>query len=96
VLGRQRSESAGTAAELPRVEQQRERAARDQVDRGLVPRHQQQEHHRHEFVLVEPVPLIPRRDQPGQQVVGGLSPLGGQQRHEVVDHRGGICLENLE
>ena len=81
--------------ELARIEQQCERAAGDQVDRGLMSGHQQQEHHGDQLVLPEPVPLVPGRDQRGKQVVGGLLPLGRQQRHEVTDHRGGVRLEHL-
>ena len=45
--------------ELARVEQQREHAAGDQVDRGLMSGHQQQEHHGHQLILPEPVSLVP-------------------------------------
>jgi uncharacterized damage-inducible protein DinB len=54
-LLRRRRHQAGVGPQLPlllRVLKQGERAFADQVDRRLVTGHQQQDHHRHQFVLI--------------------------------------------
>jgi hypothetical protein len=83
--GQQRSVGA-QPRHLARAEQQRQRPAADQVDRGLVPRHQQQEDHAQQLTLAEPVTGVTRGDQPGQQVVGGAGPLVRDQRGEIPGH----------
>jgi hypothetical protein len=71
------------------VAQQRERAGDDEVDGGFVPGHEQQEHHRRELVLREPVAALVHRDEGREQVITGVCPLRGDQLAHVADDAAG-------
>jgi hypothetical protein len=72
------------AGQLLRVGQQREDAAGDQVDRRDVAGEEEDEDHRQELVLVEPVAVLLGVDELADQVVGGLTALLGERAPQVV------------
>nr|WP_228718570.1 hypothetical protein [Kitasatospora acidiphila] len=58
-----------------------------QVDGGLVAGHHQQEGHRGDLLLGEPVLAVTRREQAAEQVVGRVLALVPDQRLDVFEHR---------
>lgn len=90
-------ESGGVVAqggELLRVVEEGEDGVADEVDGVLVPGDEDEEGERHQLVLAQPVALVPHRDQVGEEVVGGVLPLVGEEPGEEAEHGddGVLCL----
>jgi hypothetical protein len=69
------------------VAQQRERAQGDQARRRLVAGHEQQEDHREQLVLAQPLPLARLGGERADEVVGGRVPLALDQPAHVSGQR---------
>ncbi len=71
--------------ELIRELHQSEGSVADEVDRGLVAGHYQQEHHRHGLVLPQPLACLLGLRELRDQVVMRLGPLGRDHPPQVAD-----------
>jgi len=80
------------------VTQQGEHGVADEVDGGLVPGDEQQEHHGHHLGLGEVGAVVGGGEQPGEHVLTGLGSAVGDEGAQVGVHVGGRgqdCLPSL-